>query len=121
MERYNALIDLVRTSLQDLYLALRGEIVMSLEIEAILESVGRNRTPIRWLRASYLSEYSLSEYVKDLGKRTEFLKQWMEAGTPRIFWLPGMEKLKHSRRQTVMSSLKQMNEEHLGMEEDYEE
>jgi dynein heavy chain len=105
VERYNALIDLVRTSLQDLYLALRGEIVMSLEIEAILESVGRNRTPIRWLRASYLSEYSLSEYVKDLGKRTEFLKQWMETGTPRIFWLPGMEKLEQRRRQMVMSSL----------------
>ena len=89
VDRYNALIELVRTSLQDLYLALRGEIVMSLEIEAILESVGRNRIPLRWLRASYLSEYSLSESVKDLKRRTAFLERWMEAGRPQTFWLPG--------------------------------
>jgi dynein heavy chain len=89
VDRYNALIELVRTSLQDLYLALRGEIVMSLEIEVILDSVAHNRTPIRWLRASYLSEYSLSEYVKDLRRRTEFLQHWMDEGTPRTFWLPG--------------------------------
>jgi dynein heavy chain len=88
-ERYNVLIEVVRVSLQDLYLALRGEIVMSLEIEAILESVSRNRIPLRWLRASYLSEYSLSEYIKDLRRRIEFLGLWMEEGTPHTFWLPG--------------------------------
>ncbi len=93
VERYNVLLELVRASLTDLYLALRGEIVMSLEIEAVLESVARNRIPVRWLLASYLSEYSLSEYVKDLRRRTDFLRQWMEEGDgllpPRTFWLPG--------------------------------
>ena len=47
--RYNTLIGLVRSALADLAGALKGSIIMSLEIEDTLEAVRKASIPLPWL------------------------------------------------------------------------
>ena len=49
VSRYNALIGLVRGALADLAGALKGSIIMSLEIEETLEAVRKASIPLPWL------------------------------------------------------------------------
>ena len=49
VSRYNALIGLVRGALADLAGALKGSIIMSLEIEDTLEAVRKASIPLPWL------------------------------------------------------------------------
>ena len=50
VERYNVLLLLVRSALQNLRGALSGQIIMSLEIEQTLESVRSRAVPLAWLK-----------------------------------------------------------------------
>jgi dynein heavy chain len=38
---------------------------------------------------SYPSKKSLGGYIEDLKKRIEFFTDWIENGTPSLFWLSG--------------------------------
>ena len=49
VSRYNTLIGLVRGALADLAGALKGSIIMSLEIEDTLEAVRKASIPLPWL------------------------------------------------------------------------
>ena len=66
VSRYNALIGLVRGALADLAGALKGSIIMSLEIEDTLEAVRKASIPLPWLlqvnlkKKSKLSKISCS-------------------------------------------------------------
>ena len=55
VERYNVLLLLVRSALQNLRGALSGQIIMSLEIEQTLESVRSRAVPLAWLKQVRLS------------------------------------------------------------------
>jgi len=32
---------------------------------------------------------SLINYIKDMQKKVDFFRNWVDAGTPKMFWLPG--------------------------------
>ena len=89
VSRYNSLVRIVQASLSDLVSALKGEIIMSQEVEETLESVLERRVPIAWLRQSYPSLRTLAGYIADLAARVDFFNGWIEAGIPASFWLPG--------------------------------
>jgi dynein heavy chain len=87
--RYNKLISLTESSLQNLKKALEGNIVMTPELEEMVFALRTNTVPLLWKKNSYPSLLPLNEWIKDFYKRAKFFSQWMENGAPKVYWLPG--------------------------------
>ena len=62
---------------------------MSIELEAIGNSVFDNRTPAGWMKRSYPSLKPLASYVVDFVERLVFMQKWIDEGTPSSFWISG--------------------------------
>eukprot|EP01138_Halocafeteria_seosinensis_P015539 gb/GECG01015857.1/.p1 GENE.gb/GECG01015857.1/~~gb/GECG01015857.1/.p1 ORF type:complete len:1604 (+),score=253.95 gb/GECG01015857.1/:1-4812(+) len=89
LERYNRLLNIIRTSLEDLQKALDGRIVMSAQLERVMDEVLVGHVPALWMSRSYPSRKPLAGYIADLADRTTFLDKWIDEGSPPCFWLPG--------------------------------
>lgn len=109
MERYNALLKVIRRSMAMLEKAVQGMIVMSPELEVNLYScVDGNaitvlwilqllalhmlnaKIPPTWTKASvYPSLKPLPSFVNDFLERLKFLQTWFERGKPTSFWIAG--------------------------------
>lgn len=61
-KRYNSLLEIVQSTLEDLLKALRGLVVMSEQLEMIAISLFNNKIPADWQSKSYPS-------LKPLGKK----------------------------------------------------
>jgi dynein heavy chain len=61
--RFNGLLSLMRSSLSNIQKAVKGLVVMSLELEILGNSLFVNRTPIMWKARSYPSLKPLSGYI----------------------------------------------------------
>ena len=59
---------LTRRELGDLQGALKGDIIMSLEIEATLECVTAREVPATWARYPYLHHLAISTISKQQGR-----------------------------------------------------
>ena len=86
--RYNKLITTMNSSLETLIKALEGRIVMSEEIEMMSRSLYINQVPAMWSDV-FLSLKPLSSWIDDYCQRINFMKKWIEEGTPKVFWFPG--------------------------------
>jgi len=62
---------------------------MTSVLDNVAESMQLNVIPAYWKSKSYPSLKSLVGYWKDLGDRISMFKNWIDNGTPVIFWLPG--------------------------------
>ncbi|CAG5101569.1 Similar to DNAH7: Dynein heavy chain 7, partial [Cotesia congregata] len=90
LERYNNLLGVIRTSLEMLENAIKGIIVMTTDLEIIYDEILSNKIPSLWIKSSaYPSLKSLGNFVSDLIKRLEFLKNWVDHGKPDKFWISG--------------------------------
>eukprot|EP00753_Platysulcus_tardus_P001935 PLAT11596.27.p1 GENE.PLAT11596.27~~PLAT11596.27.p1 ORF type:complete len:1543 (+),score=906.25 PLAT11596.27:361-4629(+) len=87
--RYNRLLAVVRRGLADLQLAVRGQVVMSSELEAVGNSMVNGFVPDSWSAVAYPSLKPLGSWVIDLLARVSFLQSWIDHGTPCMFWLSG--------------------------------
>ena len=87
IERYNRLLDRVKSSLFDVQRALKGEVVMSTELEIMGNSVVNGQVPSKW--KSYPSLKPLGSWVSDFLKRLIFYDNWVNNGKPIIFWISG--------------------------------
>lgn len=63
--RYNKLIEVVRSSLQNVIKAIKGEVPMSLELEAVSDSLFKNQVPETWHKRAYPSLKPLASWFKD--------------------------------------------------------
>jgi dynein heavy chain len=88
-DRYNRVLDTMRKTLGDLRKALKGLVVMSSDLEKMFTSMVNNQVPELWSKVGWLSTKTLASWVKDLDRRLKFMREWMTAGTPKSFWLPG--------------------------------
>ncbi|XP_059574595.1 dynein axonemal heavy chain 2 isoform X3 [Alligator mississippiensis] len=89
MQRYNALLRVVRSSLVELEKGIQGLVVMSTTLEEIFNCIHDARVPPLWERA-YPSLKPLGSWTRDLGQRVEQLARWAEtAHPPVLFWLGG--------------------------------
>ena len=84
--RYNKLVELVRNSLDQLILGIQGLVVMSRELDIIFQCLFEGTVPEMWQYA-YPSLMPLGQWTKDLGKRVNFFRKWLEKGEPTSFWL----------------------------------
>ncbi|KAL5013226.1 hypothetical protein ScPMuIL_007496 [Solemya velum] len=87
--RFNRLIQVVRQSLQDIRKAIKGQVIMSSELEDMFDSMMLGKVPMMWAAKSYPSLKPLGSYVTDLLARLLFFKDWIFSGSPSVFWISG--------------------------------
>ncbi|XP_028414460.1 dynein heavy chain 6, axonemal-like [Dendronephthya gigantea] len=89
VDRFNKLLKIIKESLQQLQKAIKGFVVMSLELDKVYTCFLNNQVPEMWSNAAYPSLKPLGSWVKDLVMRTTFIFQWMVHGLPRSLWISG--------------------------------
>jgi len=87
--RFNRLLDVVQKSLRDLQRAIKGEVVMSPELEKVGEAMFNLQVPALWSAVSYPSLKPLGSWIADLLDRLSFFRAWIDRGQPNVYWLSG--------------------------------
>jgi len=87
LNRYNVLMKVITTSLEDLQKALKGEVLLSSELEECMHSLFDMRVPDMWMKKSYPSLKPLGSYIGDLKQRIDFFTHWVDHGIPNVFWI----------------------------------
>ena len=87
--RYNRLLAIVRKSLSEVQKAIRGEVVMSSDLEQVFNAIYDSKTPEGWKKRSFPSLKPFGSYIEDLVARLTFLQKWIDNGPPSVFWLSG--------------------------------
>ena len=87
--RYNKMLGIMHESLSNIQKAIVGEVVMSEELELMGDSLFNNQVPEMWSEFGFLSLKPLGSWVQDLNDRIDFLNNWIEGGTPSVFWISG--------------------------------
>jgi len=76
--RYNRLLADMKISLVNVQMALKGEIVMSEELEKMSNSIFDNLVPKSWQEKGFLSLKPLASWIQDLNDRITFLTTWID-------------------------------------------
>lgn len=87
MDRFNGLIKVIVSSLKNLKKAIKGEVLLSEELESALNSLQNGMVPAMWLTVSFPSLKSLGGYMKDLITRLNWFSTWVEEGLPHVLWI----------------------------------
>ena len=87
LTRFNGLIKVIRQSLIDLKRAIKGEVLLSAELEAALNSLKDGQVPGLWMKKSFASLKPLGGYFKDLLERLEWFDEWVKKGIPPVMWI----------------------------------
>ena len=87
--RYNKVINKVSASLRDVRKGLKGEVVMTAELDTMGTSLFNNQVPEMWAKVAYPSLKPLASWVPDLLKRIGYIQLWFDEGKPPSFWISG--------------------------------
>jgi len=87
--RYNKLLAVMATMLKDVQKALKGEIVMSEDLDALASSMFNNQVPAAFGKVGFLSLKPLASWINDLNERITFLTGWINDGMPAAYWISG--------------------------------
>lgn len=87
IDRFNILIKKVKSSLVALQNAIKGTVVMSMELEKMYVSFLNKKVPDIWTKVAYLSLKPLSSFVEDFIQRVEFFKEWVEKKSMSSYWI----------------------------------
>jgi dynein heavy chain, axonemal len=87
IQRFNKLLAIMKQSLEEIQKAIKGTVVMSLDLESMFHNFIDNRVPQKWTEAGYPSLKPLSSWFEDLIRRVQFLSDWLYKGPPKSFWI----------------------------------
>lgn len=88
--RFNQLLQVIKISLRDIQRAVKGQVLMSDELEKMGKAMMLGKVPEMWQRVAYPSLKPLNPWVIDLLNRIKFLQDWITAGQcPNVFWISG--------------------------------
>jgi len=87
LTRFNGLIKIITSSLNDLKKAIKGEVLLSADLETALGSLENGQVPAMWLKKSFPSLKPLGSYIKDLMERLNWFQHWLETGLPNVLWI----------------------------------
>ncbi len=88
MDRYNQILVVMSSSLEELQRAIRGEVLMSDELDNMYVGFTNNTVPDNWGLVAYPSLKPLASWVENLIGRVNFMQIWLENGQPKVFELP---------------------------------
>ncbi|XP_062938980.1 dynein axonemal heavy chain 14 [Cynocephalus volans] len=96
--RFDKLLSVIHNSLKDLQCAVKGEIVLSQELEEIYDSLLNTRVPALWQKHAYKSSKSLSSWINDLIQRLNFFNTWAKMANTAIHhrYMSSITAWKHS-------------------------
>lgn len=91
-ERMNIVLSTIRTSLDELALGLKGDLVISESMDALATALAADRVPLSWAAVAYPSLRPLSSWIKNLISRHIQLSEWSSSpnSLPNSVWLPGL-------------------------------
>jgi dynein heavy chain, axonemal len=91
-ERMNIVLSTIRTSLAELTLGFKGDLVMSESMDALANALAQDRVPLSWAAVAYPSLRPLSSWMKNLNARHAQLAEWSSSPRtlPNTVWLPGL-------------------------------
>ncbi|KAJ7369458.1 Dynein heavy chain 14 [Desmophyllum pertusum] len=78
INRFDRLLGIIHTSLSSLRLAVKGEVLMSEQLEEAYNALLCNRVPKAWEQAAYESCKPLGAWVDNLAKRVDFFSGWLD-------------------------------------------
>ncbi|XP_057583181.1 dynein axonemal heavy chain 14 [Hippopotamus amphibius kiboko] len=98
IERFDKLLSIIHKSLKDLQLAVKGEIILTQELEQIYDSFLNTRVPTLWQKHAYKSSKPLSSWINDLIQRLNFFNTWAKMAYTAIHrrYMSLMTAWKHS-------------------------
>ncbi|XP_023013028.2 dynein heavy chain at 16F isoform X2 [Leptinotarsa decemlineata] len=89
VDRYNKLLKVIHTSMDNLKKAIKGLVVMSEALEDVFKAFMNNQVPRMWSRVAYNSLKSLGSWIRDLVLRLDFIYFWVRYGHPTSYWISG--------------------------------
>lgn len=94
IQRLQNVIQKVRFTLEQMQLAINGEVVMTSELQDILDSIFDAKVPHTWENTLTGDEFSwrlptLGLWFSSLLNRDDQYRSWLEDGRPNSFWLTG--------------------------------
>ncbi len=87
--RFNGLIEVMVQSLIQLQRAIKGEVVMSSELEVMYNAFIFQKVPPVWEEAGYPCLKPLPSWTEDFFARLDFMWRWLEQGPRPAYWLSG--------------------------------
>jgi len=67
----------MRSSLSTLKLGLKGDILMSTQLDEMQRALNINKVPSGWEKFAYVSMKPLASWINDLVERINFFKIWI--------------------------------------------
>jgi len=90
IERMNILLAVMRNSLFDLNLGLKGDLTISDDMEMLMDALYFEKIPPAWEKKSYPTLRSLTPWVLDVLQRCAQLSDWTgDLQVPKVSWFPG--------------------------------
>ena len=90
LERYNVLLEKMKSSLISLQRALIGEIGMSADLDALGTSLFNGQLPSMWAKLNPETEKGLASWMLWFERRFKQYSSWVEVGEPAVMWLSGL-------------------------------
>jgi dynein heavy chain, axonemal len=89
LSRFNYLIEVMIASLRELKRAIKGEVVMSGELEVMYNCFVFQKVPPAWENAGYPCLKPLPSWIEDFFQRIDFMGKWLTKGPRPSYWLSG--------------------------------
>ncbi|KAL1130882.1 hypothetical protein AAG570_012123 [Ranatra chinensis] len=89
IERFNKMLRVIHSSLENLKKAIKGFIVMSDALEDVYKAFMNNQIPKMWSAVAYPSLKTLGSWTRDLELKLDFISTWLIQGSPISYWISG--------------------------------